>query len=75
MPFQDKHPAIRFLIDQNATAIYGRPTSGALALNICVSCAEDASVFHSEIGKREYQISGLCERCQAEIFNDVNQEQ
>ena len=75
MPFQDKHPALQFMIDQSSTALYGRPTSGALALNICVSCTEDASVFHSEIGKREYQISGLCERCQAEIFNDVEQEQ
>ena len=75
MPFEDKHPAIKFLIDQNATAIYGRPTSGALALGICVSCAEDASSFHSEIAKREYKISGLCERCQDEIFNDVTQEQ
>ena len=75
MPFQDKHPAIKFLIDQNATAIYGRPTSGALALNICVSCTEDASSFTSEVSKREYHISGLCQSCQDEIFNDVTQEQ
>ena len=75
MPFQDKHPALQFMIDQSSTALYGRPTSGALALGICVSCTEDASVFHSEIAKREYKISGLCERCQAEIFNDVTQEQ
>ena len=75
MSFQDKHPALQFMIDQSSTAPYGRPTSGALALGICVSCAEDASSFHSEIAKREYQISGLCERCQDEIFNDVTQEQ
>ena len=75
MPFQDKHPAIQFMIDQSSTALYGRPTSGALALNICVSCAEEASTFNSEVSKREYQISGLCQRCQDEIFNDVEQEQ
>jgi len=75
MPFQDKHPAIKFMIDQSSTALYGRPTSGALALNICVSCTEDASSFNSEVAKREYQISGLCQSCQDEIFNDVSQEQ
>ena len=75
MPFKDKHPAIKVMIDQSSTALYGRPTSGALALGICVSCGEEASFFHSVIAKAEYAISGLCERCQDEIFNDVEQEQ
>ena len=75
MPFKDKHPAIKVMIDQSSTALFGRPTSGALALGICVSCGEEASFFHSVIAKAEYAISGLCERCQDEIFNDVEQEQ
>ena len=75
MPFKDKHPAIKVMIDQSSTALYGRPTSGALALGICVSCGEEASFVHSVIAKAEYAISGLCERCQDEIFNDVEQEQ
>ena len=74
MPFKDKHPAIKVMVDQSSTALFGRPTSGALALGICVSCGEEASSFHSVISKAEYQISGLCERCQDEIFN-VTQEQ
>ena len=74
MPFKDKHPAIKVMIDQSSTALFGRPTSGALALGICVSCGEEASFFHSVISKAEYAISGLCERCQDEIFN-VTKEQ
>ena len=74
MPFKDKHPAIKVMIDQSSTALYGRPTSGALALGICVSCGEEASFFHSVIAKAEYQISGLCERCQDEIFNTTQEQ-
>ncbi len=36
----------------------------------CVSCGGDASKFKDDISKKEYGISGLCQNCQDEVFND-----
>lgn len=35
---------------------------------ICVSCGSKIKGFKSELCKREYQISGLCQKCQDSVF-------
>ena len=41
----------------------------AHAAGNCIKCGENADAHcHSPIGKREYQISGLCEDCWDAIF-------
>jgi hypothetical protein len=36
----------------------------------CVSCGGDASEFKSDLARREFSISGLCQSCQDVVFRD-----
>lgn len=33
-----------------------------------IGCGQPATTFMDELSKKEYQISGLCQNCQDEIF-------
>jgi len=55
---------------QNALSqsLYGMTKDKAVAEGICISCREPALAnCYSEAGRREYRISGLCEKC----FDDI----
>ena len=43
----------------------------AKATTCCIRCGESANIFRDASGKLEYTISGLCQRCQDEIFKLV----
>lgn len=50
--------------DGVARELYGLTKEEALAKGICIDCKELAlPKCYSEAGRREYQISGLCEQC------------
>jgi len=36
--------------------------------NKCMSCKGDATEFKDELSKKEYSISGLCQKCQDKVF-------
>ena len=36
--------------------------------NICNGCGEDVLNFRDALSNREYQISGMCQKCQDSIF-------
>lgn len=42
--------------------------TNAIKSDVCVFCGKPATEFRDELSKREYAISGLCQRCQDEIF-------
>lgn len=62
----EKAPALAELFER----MTGRSTS--ITENICVrppiGCGGDASKFKDARSQREYTISGLCQKCQDEIF-------
>ena len=35
-----------------------------------IGCGEPATEFRNALSKREFQISGLCQKCQDEVFGD-----
>ena len=48
-----------------------QPTrSTAMAQGKCVVCGGDASEFKDDISAKEYTISGLCQQCQDEVFEE-----
>lgn len=66
-------------IDNVAISNFGITRSQALAQGICISCRRAvknergefrSSLFSTEAGKREYGISGLCEKCFDGLFEE-----
>ena len=42
--------------------------------NICIKCGESATHFVDEVSRKEFTISGWCQHCQNEMFNDTRTE-
>ena len=59
-----KGPALENLKSNLAKDLFGMTKEEALAQELCISCKQPAmSYCYSDAGVREYQISGLCEKC------------
>jgi hypothetical protein len=55
-------------VDGVAKKKFGRSLTEALEQNICVYCGKPATEFKDALSKKEYDISGMCQVCQDEIF-------
>jgi len=64
-----KSPSVEAFLEKLAQSV-GPTTSrkGSIRRDMCVICAGDAKVFRDECSKREFSISGLCQKCQDETF-------
>lgn len=62
-------------LDAFSKAAFGRSRKESMADRKCVSCGGSAMELHSDLSKREYEISGLCQVCQDEVFNPNQDEQ
>jgi len=64
----EKSPAIEAFLEKMA----GRTT--AIKSDRCVrppvGCEGPATEFRDELSKREYRVSGLCQKCQDKIFGE-----
>ena len=65
----DKNPILEKILE-DFSAILGTPRSVAFATKCCVLCGRDASVFKNEISKKEYKMSGMCQKCQDNFFDN-----
>jgi hypothetical protein len=52
----------------------GKSRRAYIHANKCVRCEGDASYFLDEVSRKEYAISGWCQHCQDEMFNDTRTE-
>jgi hypothetical protein len=67
--------SLQELKDKMAIDLYGMTAQEARAQGRCVQCKNPAEArCYSEAGRREYQISGLCEKCFDEICGAENEE-
>jgi len=57
-----KHPQIEHFLND----LFGR--TSAIEADVCVCCGYAAFKFRDQISEKEYRISGLCQRCQDDIF-------
>ena len=63
------------IIEQLLTEINGGKSRRAyIHANKCVRCEGDASYFMNEVSRKEFTISGWCQHCQDELFNDTQTE-
>lgn len=56
------------MILENMSRLIGNPRSVAFSKKICVICGGDAKDFTSELSKKEYTLSGMCQSCQDSFF-------
>ena len=61
-----KNPAIR---DFQST-IKGVDVPASIAADRCVSCKQPAAEFKTELARKEFTLSGLCQACQDKLFDD-----
>jgi len=57
--------------DTFAERLFGVSLSQAHAEMICIECRRHIGKFLNEIDQREYEISGLCTKCQDKLFKEV----
>lgn len=55
-------------MEAELTRIFGVDRRSVIAQNKCTSCAGDAQEFNDDLSRKEYSISGLCQKCQDEVF-------
>jgi hypothetical protein len=67
----EKNPAIESLLTELNG---GRSRRAYIYANRCVKCEGDARLFVDQVSRREYEISGWCQHCQDELFNDTTTE-
>ena len=70
MSFTDKTPTIKDFLNDLSKNMYGRSTEDSIKTNICVICGTSAQEFKDELSRKEYNISGMCQQCQDEIFGE-----
>lgn len=64
MSFEDKASPIKQFLEEN----FG--TGTAIATKKCSACGNVAVQFRDAKSAREFEISGLCQLCQDQVFGD-----
>ena len=63
-PMAQKSPSIR-----NALEILFPGTHAAIAEGKCPLCKSEIGEFRDALSKKEFSISGMCQKCQDDAFN------
>jgi hypothetical protein len=67
MKATDKNPTMDALL----SSLMGKDRAEVIRLGKCMSCdrvGNIASSFRDDLSRKEYQISGMCQSCQDDIF-------
>jgi hypothetical protein len=64
-----KSPDMEALLEETAKAA-GSPIGrvAAIRADVCVTCRGPANEFKDELSKKEFRISGMCQKCQDGVF-------
>lgn len=75
MAIEGQHPDIRAFADQLAKDECGITQTEAWEKGICVECKQPALAnCYSDAGRREYQISAMCEKCFDALAEEYEEE-
>lgn len=65
-----KAPEVDEALDLFSSACWGRNRSTSIVNDICVICGSAAKDFRDALSRKEYTISGMCQRCQDITFTE-----
>ena len=65
-----KNPEVKKVLDNFTKDQFGKSKTDAEAEKVCVFCGKPIKMedFRNEISRREYGISGICQKCQDDVF-------
>ena len=65
-----KNPEIKKFLDNFTGIHFGNTKTDAENEKVCVFCHKSIEMkdFRNEISTREYRISGICQKCQDDVF-------
>jgi hypothetical protein len=66
--FPMKTQSMTATLDNISLRSLGRARSLAIAGRSCVTCGKRADIFRDSLSVKEYHISGMCQKCQDEVF-------
>ena len=66
--FPMKTQSMTATLDNISLRNLGRARSLAIAARSCVTCGKRADIFRDSLSVKEYHISGMCQKCQDEVF-------
>lgn len=52
--------------------VYGKSGVEALHAGRCPTCNAEIEGFRDEVSKREFEISGMCQKCQDVVFGEAS---
>jgi hypothetical protein len=56
--------------DELARVMFGRERHG----DVCVTCGGEVGEFRDALSRKEYGISGMCQKCQDSVFGGIDNE-
>jgi hypothetical protein len=67
---KEKSEQLEQLCNQVSETLFGKSLTDCIKENICVFCHNkiDMNDFRDVLSKKEYLISGICQKCQDDIF-------
>lgn len=65
-----KSPEIKKVLDNFTKNAFDKSKTDAEAEKVCVFCHEPINMkdFRNELSRKEYRISGICQKCQDDVF-------
>lgn len=71
MTNETKSTEMQRMLDEIGFVAFGRSRTLAKAGSQCVSCGMLANSFRDDVSRKEYRISGLCQTCQDNVFDEA----
>ena len=70
----EKSKDMESFLESISQKYFGRSRVESIRDDKCIWCGKKADSFRNELSKKEYTISGLCQKCQDSIFGGENNE-
>jgi uncharacterized CHY-type Zn-finger protein len=65
-----KNEKMQKVMDEFSCQLFGRSATDAKAQKVCVICGKTIEGFRNSLSMREYEISGMCQDCQDNVFDE-----